>query len=256
MKSAREAKSTDFERKWQYQLQRYAGLYEDDACIAGWTQTGLDARVKRFECVWRGDAAGKLWLDAGSGAGTYARLLAARDLSVVGLDYSVGTVRKARQRGSERIHWAVGDVKRLPLRSASVDGVLCFGVTQAQASTGPTIQELSRVTKQNGQVWIDALNGWCLPHLAEQVARRLSRRPPHLRYESPKSLRRAMQSAGIERLRLFWLPIVPRRVHFLQGLFEHPLIVALFRFFPPIGALLSHSFILYGERVISDGKRD
>jgi len=256
VKSERGPTSSDFERRWQRRFQRYAGLYEGDACIAGWTQTGLDTRVRRFKSVWRGDAAGTVWLDAGSGAGTYARLLAALGLSVVGLDYSFATVVKARQRGSDLIHWVIGDVKRLPLRSASVDGVLCFGVTQAQASTGSAVQELSRITKQNGQVWIDALNGWCLPHLAERIARRLSGRPPHLRYESPRGLRQAMRSAGIERLRLFWLPIVPRRFHFLQRLFEHPATVALFRIFPPIGALLSHSFILYGERVIREGKSD
>lgn len=237
-----------FERQWRKRFGRFARAREDDAGIAGWTETGLEARVRRFRKIWFSDSLGRLWLDAGCGAGTYSRILDSRRLRVIGLDYSIPSLFKAQSRKLDCVNWLAGDVTCIPLRTECVDGVLCFGVLQALSKAGPAIGELYRVMKPGGQLWIDGLNVWCLPHLFEAMIRWLQRRDPHTRYDSPWDVKRQMFAAGFDRVEVHWLPILPAPVCRFQPLLEHPLVVTLLQRLLPLGALLSHSFILYGER--------
>lgn len=221
---------------------------EDDAAIAGWSQTGLQARLRHFVSVWKGDASGAFWLDAGCGAGTYSRYMAARGMMVLGLDYSLPTVIKARQRDSAGCRWGAADVTRLPVKPGSCDGILCFGVMQALAGPAPALRELATSVRPGGQVWVDALNGWCLPHLAERIYRRLRNRPPHLRYQSPAELRQLMRAHDLVDIRLHWLPIMPQRWQRFQGLLETRQGRWIFRHLPGIGLLFSHSMVLSAVR--------
>ncbi len=247
MHEARNGIRPEFEEGWRRRFLRFASG-EDDAEIAGWSQTGLQARLRHFLSVWPGDAAGAVWLDAGCGAGTYSRFLAERGLTVLGLDYSLPTVVKARQRGLNGCRWGAADVTRLPVRLGSCDGILCFGVMQALARPEPALRELSISTRPGGQVWVDALNGWCLPHLIEGFYRRLRKRPPHLRYHSPAALRRLMQAHDLVDVKLHWLPIMPQRWQRFQWLLEAPQGRWVFRHLPGIGLLFSHSMVLSAVR--------
>lgn len=235
-----------FEQQWRSRFNNFAASNEDDAGIAGWSPTGLEARVRRFVQVWAGDRAGALWLDAGCGAGTYVRLLRERGLEVMGLDYSPVSVTKARQRSQGVQGWLVGDATALPVRPRSLDGVLCFGVTQALSSSRPAVNELAGSVRPGGQVWVDGLNSWCLPHMAERMLRKLRRRPTHVRYESPYRLRRQLTAAGLERVRIHWLPILPGRWQRFQPLLESGPVQALLAHVPGLGAWFSHSMIVSG----------
>lgn len=237
-----------FEQQWRSRFSSFAASNEDDAGIAGWSPTGLAARVRRFEQVWPGDRSGARWLDAGCGAGTYVRWLHARGMDATGLDYSPVSVAKAQQRDSSLRNWLVGDATSLPIRAAALDGVLCFGVTQALSSSEPAVRELSAAVRPGGQVWIDGLNGWCLPHLGERMARWLRRRPAHVRYESPYRLRRQLRAAGLESVNIHWLPILPARWQRFQPWLESHACQALFTHVPGLGALLSHSMLVSGRR--------
>ena len=236
-----------FEEAWRQRFIKFSAS-DDDAGIAGWSATGLEARFRHFARVWPGDTEGAFWLDVGCGAGTYSRYLKRHGIKVIGMDYSHPTVLKASARANHDGTWAAGDVTRLPIRAECFDGVLCFGVMQALERPEPALEELMRVVKPGGQIWIDALNSWCLPSLWERMVRRVQGRPMHLRYDSPGHLRRLMTAAGCKGVQAYWVPILPVSMQRYQRFLEGPLARRLIRYFPVAGALLSHAIVLQGKR--------
>lgn len=237
-----------FEEQWRQRFTRFASDNEDDAGIAGWSVSGLQARVRRFVSVWPGDRPNSIWLDAGCGAGTYVRYLQQRGIHAIGLDYSATSVLKARERVTIVNHWLVGDVTSLPVKQHSMDGALCFGVTQALSTSASAVQQLALAVKPGGQAWIDGLNSWCVPHAFETLLRRMRGRPTHVRYESPYRLRRLLREHGFKNVKIHWLPILPARFRKYQWIIESFLARRLFAFVPGVGALLSHSMIVSGTR--------
>lgn len=235
-----------FELAWRRRFEHFASLRDDDAGIAGWSEGGLAARFRQFVQLWQsqgGAPAGRVaWLDAGCGAGTYTRFLASQSLDVTAVDYSEVTTRKARDRSSGPIAWAVADATRLPFASGSMDGALCFGVMQALGSPERALHELRRVLRPGAMLWVDALNAQCLPTLLTEFRRRRSRRPPHLRYDEPGAFRRALVASGFAAVRLHWIPVLPERFRRLQPAMEGIAARALMRV-PPFGRVVSHSFL-------------
>lgn len=242
------SKSSNFELNWKKRFGQYADAREDDAGIAGWTQSGLETRVRSFGVLWNSSDEGGLWLDAGCGAGTYSRFMADGGMQVVGLDYCYPAVKKALNRSSDGVVWGVADVKKLPVADGRFDGAICFGVTQALSTSNDVSRELAAAVKPGGEIWIDALNSHCLPHLAGRVKRKFLQRDMHLRYESPRQLRRAMADAGIVKLKRYWIPVLPYRFQRHQWLFETRGVRWLLHKLPILGALLSHGFVIKGYR--------
>jgi SAM-dependent methyltransferase len=237
-----------FEEEWRARFHEFAELRDDDAGIAGWSETGLEARVRRFRGLWRPGARGGRWLDAGCGAGTYSRILGGHDLDVVGVDYSLLALKKAAMRGPEPRGLIVADVRRLPFRPDTFDGVLCFGVTQALSESVPAVRELARQVRPGGELWVDGLNCWCVAHAYARICRVFRGRPIHLRYESPGQLKRVLRDLGFDRVRIHWMPILPSRLSALQRLIESRPVGLLLRALPPLGMLASHAFILKAEK--------
>lgn len=242
---------TGFEDRWRSRFGRYGASHDDDASIAGWTSTGLAARLRHFATHWKPDPPGALWLDAGCGAGTYTRFLTQQGMRAIGMDYSLPSLVKANARGGA-LGWANADVKRLPVEPGAFDGALCFGVTQALADSTPAVRELLAALRPGGVLWIDALNARCALHMVSNGLRRLRGRPDHLRYESPRRLRRIMEAAGASEVRLIWLPIVPGRWQRFQAILESRPVARLLHAVPPLGALLSHSFVLVATKAGQD----
>lgn len=241
-----------FERRWRGRFVWYAEHFDDDAAIAGWTETGLATRLRQFAREFRRSASSERWLDVGCGAGTYTRYLAGLGASVLGLDYSLPTALKAKERAVAGTAFCVGDATNLPVKPASVDGAICLGVTQALASSDRLVRSLAEVVRPGGEIWVDALNAWCVVHFLSEAKRKLRGLPPHLRYERPSSLRRLMHEQGFSHVRIIWLPILPARFQFVQPVLESRLVVRLLHALPPLGGLVSHSFIACGRRV-ADG---
>lgn len=236
-----------FAQAWKQRFAEFASEHDDDAGIAGWSPTGLETRVRHFVRYWQGSAAGARWLDVGCGAGTYSRILLDSGANVIALDYSWPTLVKARARLTAT-PLVAADVTRLPFASNSAAGVLCFGVLQALPGSSAAVNELARIVPENGEVWIDALNSWCLPHIVERLWRRLRGRRPHVRYESPWRLLGELRRAGLRTRKLYWLPILPARLQKYQWLLETPLVRWLLHAVPPLGALMSHSFLARGRK--------
>jgi len=238
----------DFQARWKSDFEHRATSFDDDAGIAGWTTSGLLTRFRSFCRVWVGAPPNALWLDVGCGAGTYTRFLAEEGLSVVGIDYSLPTLVKARARSALGISWVTGDATRLPIREGSIDGALCFGVLQAVAATEPVLQAIARAMKPAGTLWIDALNARCIPNSIEIHRRHLAGKPLHLRYETANTLRAALGESGFEAIMLHWVPILPPRLQRLQPLSESRPVRWLLRCIPALAARVSHSMLVEARR--------
>ncbi|MEO8752446.1 MAG: class I SAM-dependent methyltransferase [Casimicrobiaceae bacterium] len=238
----------DFEAGWRERFREFAEDRDDDAGIAGWTVSGLDARIRRFRDLWRPGAANDAWLDAGCGAGTYSRMLAEHGARVIGVDYSPLALAKARERSVADIDYVVADVRRLPFRPRTFDGVVCFGVTQALSDGAPAIAELSALVRPGGLLWIDALNRWCVVHLAAAGRRKLRGRPVHLRYDSPSTILRLLARAGMTEIELHWMPILPRRLQRWQGWCETSFARSVLRHVPLVGLFGCHAFLVRCRR--------
>ncbi|MFP4614871.1 MAG: class I SAM-dependent methyltransferase [Thiohalorhabdus sp.] len=236
----------DFERKWRERFERFADQ-EEDAAIAGWSRHGLEARLAHFRMRWTPEGNGPLWLDAGCGAGTYTRYLEQRGKRVLALDYSLPTIEKARSRGTGDTLWALGDAGRLPLADDSLDGALCFGVTQALSASDALVTELARVVRGGGEVWLDGLNGGSAFDLWARGARKVRGEPAEVRFESPRRLARLLRRRGVRNLQLYWVPVMPEGWSRLQRLFNRPWAARALDHAPGAGRLLCHAFVLKGE---------
>lgn len=98
-------------------------------------------------------------LDAGTGDGTMAALLAERCRSVTCLDHSNKLLRAARQRLSEvnNVRFAHGDLNALPLADASFDHVLLLNVLTYVDEPVRVLSEAARVLRPGGDVVISTL---------------------------------------------------------------------------------------------------
>ena len=240
----RQTTNDTFETAWRSRFEEFASIRDDDAGIAGWSPAGLDARMRRFTGLWRPSRDGLRWLDAGCGAGTYTRHLFEHGADVIGVDYSVLSIGKARTRSPPAIEYVAADVRHLPFAAGSFDGVLCFGVIQALGESEPAVRELCLLTRPGGELWVDALNRGFVVNSVRIVARKLRGRPAHLRYESPRVLRRILREQGFRDIELFWMPIAPPRWRWLQRFVETRLLQQVLRVVPLLGRLSSHSFII------------
>ena len=184
----------------------------------------------------------------GCGAGTYSRLLASHGLQVIGMDYSLLTLIKARERSDQVRLWCAADATRLPVRAQSFDGALCFGVMQALSQPDAALRELSATVKPEGELWIDALNIWCAPNLLRTIWRKFRGQPMHLRYDSPWVLKRLLIAQGFQSVSLYWVPILPTRWQRFQPWVEIPVFRALLHAITPLGALLSHAVVVSAKR--------
>lgn len=239
-----------FEQQWRRRFERFAASREDDAGIAGWSATGLALRFNFFRRRYRNSGAGKRWLDAGCGAGTYSRFLAGQAQEVVGLDYAQRSLVKAKERSPEVTRWLRGDVTALPLRSASFDGVISYGVMQALGSSGKAVEEMVRVLRPGGEIWIDALNSWSVLHLLHAARAKWTGKPMLVRYESPKVLRKAVAEAGCTDVGVEWVPIAPAK---LRGIAASSMVCLLVRVVPFLGALSCHAFLVRGRKKSAEG---
>ena len=170
----------------------------------------------------------------------------AKGIVLAGYAVAAATVLPLFRRAEQLSAWPAG------FAPDQFDGALCFGVTQALMESEPAIRELARLVKPGGQFWIDALNGWCIVHAIGDVRRKLQGRPRHLRYESPRRIKRLLRQCGFTDIQLHWLPIMPRRSQTLQRIIEWRFVVWAFHWIPPLGLLTSHGFIAHGTKPLRD----
>ncbi|MCC6610738.1 MAG: class I SAM-dependent methyltransferase [Burkholderiales bacterium] len=240
---------SDFETTWRRRFEEFALEHEDDAGIAGWSESGLQARLRNFLRTWQPQKPGGVWLDAGCGAGTYARAMVAAGQQVVAVDYSLPSLQKAQQRSHEALLHLVGaDVTRLPLPSNYCDGAICFGVLQALSGPEPAIRELARVVRPGGWIWVDALNANFWPNLTWRLSARFRGYDSRLRFDSPGQLARVFRRCGLRRVHITWVPILPGRFGRLQRFAESAAVRAMFATLPWLASAASHAYVVAAEK--------
>jgi len=110
--------------------------------------------------------------DVGVGAGRYLGVREAEGLWVVGLDRSRGQLAEAKRVGGARGGLLRADARAIPLRDASVEGLLCIAVVhhlKAREERVAMMREVGRVLRPGGGA---LLSGWGTHAKAFEGARR------------------------------------------------------------------------------------
>ena len=131
-------------------------------------------------------------LDAGSGDGTMAQLLAPRARSVTCLDRNEKMVEAARARLSKLKNVTVsrGDVHELPFEVASFDHVMLFNILTQATTPTRVVSEAARVLRDGGNLSIITLASH------DHAAVSANYRDIHSGFSIPQ-LKRMLQKAGL-----------------------------------------------------------
>jgi SAM-dependent methyltransferase len=104
-------------------------------------------------------------IDIGCGHGRHALALAERGPEVIGLDFAVALLKRARHLAAERrtqVRWIRGDMRRLPLRSGCANAVLmmdAFGFFDTEQEHEAVLREATRIVMTGGRVVLKVVNG-------------------------------------------------------------------------------------------------
>ena len=98
-------------------------------------------------------------LDAGSGDGATAALLAPRSRSVACLDISPKVLQACRRRlqGLPNVDFVLGDIQALEFEDASFDQVMLFNLLTYASDPGRALAEAARVLRPGGDLVVTTL---------------------------------------------------------------------------------------------------
>jgi SAM-dependent methyltransferase len=164
-------------------------------------------RVRRTALAALRPVAGQQLLDAGTGTGDVARMLAAGAGEVVALDFSetVLTAARARHDGSP-VRYVTGDVSALGFGDDEFDGVWCERVLQHVTDADRAIGELIRVTRPGGRIclidtdWNSLAFDGMPSELAAAVLTQTRNRIGEHHHDMGRTLRRRLLRAGLRDL--------------------------------------------------------
>lgn len=102
-----------------------------------------------------GKCAGRL-LDIGCGPAVFTEELLKNGCEVWGVDISKDMIEQAKNRvksnrGSDKLHFSVGDIERLDFPDQYFDRVLCVGVLEYLEDDSLALKEIYRVLKSTGE---------------------------------------------------------------------------------------------------------
>ena len=149
-------------------------------------------------------------VDVGCGHGRHAIALAERGVGVIGIDFTVSLLTRARDLAAERhlrAQWLRGDMRRLPLQSKCADAAMmldAFGFFDTADEHATVLREAARILTTGGRLALKVVNGGLvLDAFREQdreerdgtvveISRTLTRDPPRM----TERLRLSGSSAG------------------------------------------------------------
>jgi len=104
-------------------------------------------------------------IDVGCGHGRHAIALAERGAEVIGLDFAVALLDRARHLAAglhSPVRWIRGDMRRLPFRSACADAASvmdAFGFFDTEEENEAVLREVARVLTTGGRLGLKVING-------------------------------------------------------------------------------------------------
>lgn len=138
-----------FERQWRH-FGRLRRIFGKDPAAMG--RNLVNARMgTRIRAPWYRD---RTVLDAGCGHGRYLRAFADLGARVVGVDVGEGPLLAGVPTDDPRLHLVQGDVLSLPVRDGAVDLAFCDGVLHHTPDPRRGFDELARVVKPGGAVYV------------------------------------------------------------------------------------------------------
>ncbi len=112
-------------------------------------------------------ARGAKVLEAGCGTGLILQRLASVADEAWGVDLSPGMLEKARERGLNVKEASITDI---PFEDELFDLVCSFKVLAHVPDITKALEEMSRVTKPGGRLFLEFYNPWSLRYLAKRLA--------------------------------------------------------------------------------------
>ena len=104
-------------------------------------------------------------IDIGCGHGKHAFPLAERGAEVIGLDFAVALLDRARHLAAELrspVRWVRGDMRRLPFRSGCAGAAIlmdAFGFFDTEEEHDAVLHEAARVVTTGGRLAMKVVNG-------------------------------------------------------------------------------------------------
>ena len=138
----------------------------------------------------------KFGLEVGFGSGRIGLKIVKRfNLDLIGLDISKQMLILAKQKNfpGRKLHLIVGDADYLPFPNETFDLLLCISVLHYMPSLNKTLEEFSRVMKQNGLLVYGDVTRHELDSkgFIERMERALS--PAHWKYYTPDQMREKLK---------------------------------------------------------------
>ncbi|UQN05331.1 class I SAM-dependent methyltransferase [Deinococcus sp. QL22] len=139
---------------WPITALGYAWWRARSLTLLGGQAFGLAREAKLFRSLCRPQP-GQSWLDAGTSTGFYAGVLAQVGCRVLAADLSAPMLAEAQRREpSDQIDWAMLNLELSGLPSESFDGVTVGATLNETNDPARFLQELSRLTRPGGQLWL------------------------------------------------------------------------------------------------------
>jgi len=117
-----------------------------------------------------------LLLDIGCASGHLTKLASQNTIFAVGMDIDVDTLKKAEK--IDKIGYVMADAHRMPYREAIFDCAICFDVIEHMQNEEVFLQEVRRILKKDGALFLTTLNRNRLTTLLRKLVGK-PRRYPH-----------------------------------------------------------------------------
>jgi ubiquinone/menaquinone biosynthesis C-methylase UbiE len=131
---------------------RWSEVYDSDG-------NPLVALEEREVIRMMGEVRGLTIADVGTGTGRHALRFASAGARVVGLDFSLGMMERARAKpNADRIAFLCADCLALPLADSSFDRVISGLVAEHVAALEPYLAELGRISCRGGLIIVTTLH--------------------------------------------------------------------------------------------------
>jgi malonyl-CoA O-methyltransferase len=135
----------------------------------------VSARLQRFSgkhlMPWLPNKNRLRVLDLGSGTGFFTDLLATTYKDVIGLDFSKGMLKFAKNCRNQNIQWINADAHKIPLQNESIDFIYSNLVLQWCEPLDNAIKEMLRVLKPGGLIVFTTLVDGTLHELKSSWAK-------------------------------------------------------------------------------------